>query len=167
MVSAADNSFTVIVREYLSKLEAPLTTALQKLVRYQYPKEVYALAFEVFSDSFTSQFPARVFFMDRSNTEYFLYENNVAKYPSPIDPEILKVEYVYPEELEEEFTAKDPELDPWSIATTEFIAWFYSCWTKAGGKNFPFVATIAHHDSSREFNLKTGQWQKSHAQFNP
>lgn len=162
-----ENSFNTIVREYLSRLEAPLVGALQKLVQYKYPKEVYALAFEIFSDGFTSQFPARAFFMDRTNTEYFLYENGVAKYPSPIDPNILKVVYVYPEEIEEEFTAKDPELDIWNIATIEFIAWFYSCWTKAGGKNFPLVATIAHHDSSREFNLITGQWQESYAQFNP
>lgn len=167
MSASAENQFAEILRTHLSQLEPALVSALKKLIEYQYPEELFALDVEIFSDSFTSQFPARAFFVDRKNCEYFVYENGVAKYPSPIDPEFLDIECVYPEEIEEQFVSLDPELDPWSIATSEFISWFSACWNKAGGATFPLVATIAHHDSTSEFNLLTGQWQARHAAFNP
>ena len=156
-----------MVRNHLSQLESDIVYALKEVIEYQYPEELFALDIEVFSDSFTSQFPARAFFLDQKNCEYFVYENGVATYPSPIDPEFLKIECVYPEEMEEKFVSLDPALDPWSIATSEFISWFSSCWNKAGGTSFPLAATIAHHDSTTEFNLLSGQWQARHAAFHP
>jgi len=167
MGTSVEESFRKSVRDHLSELDGQLVAALRKLVEYQYPPEVFALDIEIFSDTFTSQFPARAFFLDRENCEFFLYENGVAKYPSPIDPAILDIDCIYPDEMEEEFVSLDQKLDPWSAATSEFISWFASCWEKAGGATFPMAATITHHDSGREFNLLSGQWQQRHAAFTP
>lgn len=65
-----------------------------------------------------------------------------------------------PYELEEEYTSKDEALDPWHIATNEFIEWFSNCWLSAGGKSFKIKANIAPHDSNYEFNLKEGKWEQ-------
>ena len=167
MSSVPELLFRQAVREHLVQLDLPLTAVLRSLISYRYPPEVFALSFEVFSDSFTSQFPARAFFMDRSNCEYFVYEDGKATYPSPVEPELLAVERIYPEEVEERALLANPDLDARDIATAEFVAWFAACWERAGGSTFPLVATIAQHDSSREFNLVTMQWQPSYASFNP
>ena len=159
MASDPENIFRVRVREHLNTLEPGLVAVLASLIWHKYPKEVAVLDFEVFSDGFTSGFPARAFFMDKSNSEFFLRVNGKAQYPSPVDPGLLSVPEVYPQALEDVLVAESPESDPWHLATSEFIDWFRQCWVKAGGKDFRLMATIAHHDSSQELNLKTGQWQ--------
>ncbi|MGI0035819.1 MAG: hypothetical protein ACRD98_08115, partial [Nitrososphaera sp.] len=120
-----------LVRQHLAKLEARLVAALRSLISHNYPPEVFALSFEVFSDTFTSGFPARAFFMDRTNCEYFLYVNGEATYPSPIDPWLLDIDSTYPAEIEDDFLSRDPDLNTWDIATSEFISWFSECWDKA------------------------------------
>lgn len=165
MSKALKEEFRGLVRQHLTKLDARLVAALRSLISYNYPTEVFALSFEVFNDSFDSQFPARAFFMDRANCEFFLYVNGEATYPSPIDPELLDIDYIYPEEIEDGFLSRDPNLDTWDIATSEFIAWFSECWGKAGGERFSLFATIAEHDSPEEFNLLTKQWQPSYTSF--
>lgn len=165
MTALETDKFRAEVKRHLTDIDSRLVGALGALIAHQYPPEVFSLSFEVFSDSFTSQFPARAFFMDRDNCEHFVYVNGKAEYPSPIDPEILELDGIYPEELEEQFEEANPDHDAWSLATSEFIAWFYECWRKAGGERFPLSATIGEHDSDKEFNLKTGVWQESHASF--
>ena len=165
MASDPQSTFRERVREHLATLEQQFLPVLASLVSHKYPKDVAVLDFEVFSDSFTSGFPARAFFMDNSNSEFFLYVNGEAQYPCPVDPELLNVDQIYPESLESDLTTESPESDPWGLATAEFIAWFHSCWSKSGGKAFSLAATIAPHDSSEEFNLKTGQWQPRGSSF--
>jgi hypothetical protein len=165
MSETLEKEFRGRVRRHFAKLEPTLVVALRSLIGHSYPAEVFALSFEVFSDSFTEGFPARAFFMDRINCEYFLYVNGEATYPSPIDPELLDIDSTYPEELEDDFLSRDPDLNTWDIATSEFILWFSECWDKAGGARFSLVATIADHDSAEEFNLITRQWQPSYAAF--
>ena len=103
--------------------------------------------------------------MDRSNTEHFLWEGEKAKYPSPVDPDLLEIAHVYAVELEDELEEQSPESDSWSIATGELIQWFARHWQRVGGASFRLVATIASHDSSEEFNLRSGCWQPSYAEF--
>jgi hypothetical protein len=103
MSQTLEKEFRGRVRQHLAKLEARLVAALSSLIGHSYPMEVFALSFEVFSNSFTEGFPARAFFMDRTNCEYFLYVNGEATYPSPIDPELLDIDSTYPEELEDDF----------------------------------------------------------------
>ena len=98
--------------------------------------------------------------MDEDNSEHFVYIDGKAEYPSPVDPGLLKIEHVYPYELEEEFTSKDESLDPWHIATKELIEWFSKCWQAADGKTFKLKANIAPHDSNHEFNLVDSKWQE-------
>lgn len=105
--------------------------------------------------------------MDRDNCEYFVYADGKAKYPSPIAPEILEVNGIYPEKLEAKFQEENPAADAWSLATSEFISWFYACWLRAGGENFYLLASIGGHDSAKEFNLKSGVWQERNAHFHP
>jgi hypothetical protein len=165
MLSASAEIFRSEVQQYLSVLDLSLVDVLRALIEYDYPAEVFALSFEVFSDSFTSQFPARVFFVDRNNTEFFLYTEGEAQYPSPIAPELLEIDGIYPDEIEEALEALDPHADAWQIATQEFITWFAKCWGVAGGASFPLVATIVSHDSEQEFNLVQERWQSSYAAF--
>ena len=165
MTLLGSEEFRAEVKRHLLGFENRLVDALKSLIAHQYPPEVFSLSFTVFSDSFTSQFHARAFFMDCDNCEHFVYVDGKAEYPSPIDPKILDVGGVYPEELEEQFDETNPDSDAWSLATSEFIAWFHACWCKAGGEKFPLSATIGEHDSDKEFNLKTGVWQESYADF--
>jgi hypothetical protein len=159
MSLVAADEFRRAVRSHLTALTSSLQPVLEALVQYDYPREVVRLDFEVFSDCFTSQFPVRAFFVDRDNTEFFLFESGVARFPSPVDPGLLQIHGVYPEALENELIARDPSEDPWSIATAELIGWFWESWKSAGGEHFPLVAAISHHDSSQEFDLRAGRWR--------
>ena len=154
---------TQFKNQVATKLEAlsnDLVSVLQKLVQHNYPREVDSLSFEIFDDSFTSGFPVRVFFMDIDNSEHFISINGKPEYPSPVDPALLNINYVYPIELEEEFESIDSEFDAWSIASAELISWFSKCWLVAGGANFKLKASIAPHDSIKQFNLVSSEWQK-------
>lgn len=165
MSNSAEQIFRQAVKESLARLDSLVEGVLSSLIRHQYPPQVFALSFEVFSDGFTSGFPVRVFFMDRSNTEYFLWEEKQAKYPSPVDPGLLEIDHVYTEEQEEQLAKRSPESDPWNIASKELIQWFSKHWQRVGGASFPLAATIALHDSAEEFNLNSECWQPSYAAF--
>lgn len=165
MLSEIAEIFRSKVQSHLAVLDQKLVDVLRALIEHRYPPEVFAISFEVFSDGFTSQFPARAFFVDRNNTEFFLYTDGTAQYPSPVPPELLEIEGIYPNEMEESLEALDPSADAWQIATQEFITWFAKCWRIAGGASFPLVATIASHDSAQEFNLVQDRWQASYAAF--
>ena len=158
-MSPAELTFQKHVRSSLVELDALLIPVLGALVSHQYPREIAALDFEIFSDGFTSGFPVRAFFLDSRNSEFFVYFDGQATYPSPVDPALISIDCVYPVELEEQLEAESPGSDPWHIATKELLEWFVSCWQKAGGQRFPLAATIAHHDSSSELNLITGKTQ--------
>jgi len=155
-----EQEFTEKVGGYLGKLTDELQPILKQLIEYDYPQEVVTLAFEVFVDSFSSQFPVRVYFMDKDNAEYFIDLDGKAAYPSPVNPGLLEIDHVYPDEFEEEYIEKDEDLDPWQLATNELIKWFSKCWITAGGQRFKLNANIAPHDSHYEFNLVDSQWQE-------
>ncbi len=155
-----EQEFKEKVREHLEELTEPLMLILKELIEYDYPKDVATLAFEIFVDGFSSEFPVRAFFIDEDNSEHFVYIDGKAEYPSPVDSELLKIEHVYPDELEDEYTSKDESLDPWHVATNELIDWFSKCWLSAGGQTFKLKANIAPHDSNHEFNLVESKWQE-------
>ncbi len=162
-----EQRFRQTVRNGLAYIQSDLIVILHQLASHDYPESVHAIDFEIFSDSFTSQFPARAFFMDKFNCEYFIDVDGKASYPSPVDPELLTTGAIYPDELEDTILATSPDLDLWNAATEEFIPWFYHCWNEAGGKSLALAATLAHHDSRHEFNLQSGQWQPRGASFGP
>src|SRR5262249_13658805 len=143
----------------------PLVAVLRQLVQHDYPPEVISVDFEVFSDTWSEGFPARAFFMDRSNCEYFIFVNGKAEYPSPVDPGLLDVPHIITPEYADSVFDRDPNLDTFTLGTEEFIPWFAACWRKAGGAAFKLRATIAEHDHTQEFNLVSGQWQDRHAAF--
>ncbi len=62
-----EQEFTEKVGGYLAKLTDKLQPILKQLIEHDYPQEVVTLAFEVFVDRFSSQFPVRVFFIDKDN----------------------------------------------------------------------------------------------------
>ena len=154
-----DQAFREKVTYHLSRLTDDIKPVLKALIDHDYPKDVVSLAFEVFVDGFTEEFPVRVFFMDAENSEHFVYVDGKAEYPSPVDPGLLNIDHVYPPELEEEYTNKSDTLDPWWIATEALIEWFSKCWLAAGGGTFKLKATIAPHDSNNAFNLVENRWQ--------
>jgi hypothetical protein len=155
-----EQEFKEQVAAHLDKLSTDLEHVLNKLIDFEYPSEVVSLEFEIFVDGFTQEFPVRAFFMDKDNSEHFVYIDGKAEYPSPVDPGLLDIDGVYPEELEEEYTSKDDSLDPWDIATKEIVQWFSNRWLSSGGAKFKLKANIAPHDSNHEFNLIKSEWQE-------
>ena len=146
------------VKAYLSALNGDIEKVLSKLLKYDYPSAVKSIDFEIFVDGYSDEFPVRAFFMDEDNSEYFIYKNGKAEYPSPVDPGLLNIPYVYPQEFEDEFTDDDENFDPWSLATEEFISWFSERWLAVGGAFFKLSATIAPHDTMHVFDLVKSQW---------
>jgi hypothetical protein len=159
VMDSADQEFRRQVGLCLGALNSDIEPLLRRLIQHDYPLEVAAIDFEVFSDGFTSEFPIRCYFLDSNNCEFFVYEDGKATYPSPVDPGLLLLDGVYPSELESELEARSPDSDPWSIAADVFFGWFLSRWRAAGGAAFKRFATLAHHDSGSEVNLMTGARQ--------
>lgn len=155
-----EQEFSAKVQEYLNRLTSSIKLVLKELIEYNYPKEVVSLEFEIFADGFTQGFPVRAFFMDSDDSEHFIYVNDEAQYPSPVDPELLEIEHVYPYELEEKYINQDKEFDLWSIATDELIQWFSKCWKEVGGKSFQLKANIAPHDNDQAYNLVESKWEE-------
>lgn len=155
-----EQEFREKFQEHLDKLSLDIKLVLKELIEYSYPKEVVSLDFEIFADGFTQGFPVRAFFMDSSNAEHFIYVDGQAKYPSPVDPELLDIEHVYPYEFEEQYTSQDDEFEPWGIATDELIKWFSECWKEMGGESFQLKANIAHHDNDQAYNLIESKWEE-------
>tara|TARA_R110002020_G_scaffold36546_7_gene109963 strand:- start:792 stop:1274 length:483 start_codon:yes stop_codon:yes gene_type:complete len=154
-----EQEFRAGVRLYLESLDQDIEPVLAKLIAYQYPQEVGSIDFEIFVDAFTQEFPVRAFFMDSSNSEFFIYVDGKAEYPAPVAPELLNIPCVYSEEFEEAFTESDEEFDPWHHATEVLIEWFSEKWLNAGGTSFGLKATISPHNSPHKFNLITSEWQ--------
>jgi|SRR5688500_7564709 hypothetical protein len=159
------DEFKAAIHEGLRVYEDSLIAVLRLVVTHTYPSEVVAVDFEVFPDSWSQGFPARAFFLDESNSEHFIYVDGEARYPSAVDPGLLNVPYIITRECEESFCRRNPDLDTFTLGTEEFISWFAGCWRQAGGVTFALRATIADHDSDREFNLLTNEWQDRYAAF--
>jgi hypothetical protein len=155
-----EQEFREKVQEHLDKLILDIKPVLKELIEYNYPKEVVSLKFEIFANGFTQGFPVRAFFMDSNDSEHFVYVNGEAQYPSPVDPELLDIEYVYPYELEEKYINQDEDFNPWSIAIDELIQWFSECWKEMGGESFKLKANIAPHDNDQAYNLIESKWEE-------
>lgn len=155
-----EQDFSEKVQEHLRALTASIKPVLKELIEYSYPEEVVSLEFEIFEDEFIKGFPVRAFFMNSNDSEHFVYVNGEAQYPSPVDPELLDIEYVYPYELEEKYINQDDELEPWSIAIDELIKWFSKCWREVGGESFKLKANIAPHDNDEVYNLVDSKWEE-------
>lgn len=155
-----EQEFSEKVQEHLHGLTASIKPVLKELIEYNYPKEVVSLEFEIFADGFTQGFPVRAFFMDAGNSEHFVYVNGEAQYPSPVEPELLEIEHVYPYELEEKYINEDEDFDLWSIAIDELIQWFSECWKEMGGESFQLKANIAPHDNDQAYNLVESKWEE-------
>jgi hypothetical protein len=86
MTDDVAEDFKAAIREGLRAYEDSLIAVLRLVVTHNYPSPVVAVAFEVFPDSWSQGFPARAFFLDESNSEYFIYVDGEARYPSSVDP---------------------------------------------------------------------------------
>ena len=148
------------VVQALEAHSAALIGVLEQLVVHDYPSEVASLDFEVCPQSFTSGFPVRAFFMDRDNSEFFVYEGDDAQYPSPVDPGLLDLPSVIREDAAQDLLAADPDADDLTLAAEALIPWFGRCWLAAGGASFTRSATIAVHDDVRFFDLLQQRWQE-------
>ena len=155
-----EQEFSEKVQEHLQALTASMKPVLKELIGYDYPKEVVSLEFEIFADGFTQGFPVRAFFMDSNDSEHFVYINGEAQYPSPVEPELLKIEYVYPYELEEKYINQDEGFDPWSIAIDELIQWFSECWKEVGGESFQLKSDISPNYNDKAYNLIESKWEE-------
>jgi len=155
----SESKFRREVKHYLIALTKELSFQLKKLIDYNYPNEVKSIKFEIFPDMFTEGFPVRAFFMDSDNSEHFILEDGVVKYPAPITPELLNIQYVYPDWFENQYLENAQDLDTRTISSEEMIKWFHELWNNSGGGEFHLEATIASHDSLNYFDLKDGNWK--------
>jgi hypothetical protein len=153
-----ETKFREGVIEHLNVYNGDIEEVLSQLLKHDYPSEVKSLDFEIFVDGFSNEFPVRAFFMDEDNSEFFIYKNGIAEYPSPVDPSLLNIPYVYSDDFENQFTENDDDFDPWSLATEELINWFSERWLAIGGASFKLNATIAPHDTIHVFDLVKSQW---------
>lgn len=166
--TAIAQEFRQAVIAHLQPLTGDLIKVLRQLIGHNYPKEVFVISFEIFSDDFTHRFPVHTRFMDADNNEYFIFdERGRGKYPAPegFDAGLLNVGRVYPEGLEQQFQDREPTLDPWDLATRGLVEWFSKCWLEAGGKQFERHAVIGNHDDTSEFNLMTQTWQEAYSLY--
>jgi hypothetical protein len=164
MSSSTEQQFLRKFRRRLDGLRKKLEPVLAQLIIYNYPPEVAALDFEVFSDTWSGRFPARAFFLDKENTEFFVYEKGTATYPCSVDPSLLQDEILSWDE-EQGLLKAEPALEISSLGVNEFVLWFAQAWVAARGQDFPLSATIAEHDADKEFNLVVGKWQERYASF--
>ncbi|VAW70263.1 FIG01062751: hypothetical protein [hydrothermal vent metagenome] len=151
--------FKLEVRKNLNALNDKIDSVLSQLIKHSYPKEVKGVVFEIFTDTFTTKFPVRVFFMDGENNEIFIMRDEKTGHPLSVEQNLINIACVYQPELETQYTEKDEDLDPWSLATETLITWFSQRWLAAGGRFFDRCATIAPHDSRKKFNLVLSAWQ--------
>ena len=147
------------ILNHLKTFDDLLVPVLVQLIQQRYPLEVKTLAFEIFSEQFTEQFPIRVFFLDEDHSEHFVLVNGEARYPSVIDPSLILIDGVYPKAFEAECLSQG--IDIWTISAQVCMQWFIEHWSKVGGKNFTLLATIAQHDSSAQFDLIEQIWLDS------
>jgi len=152
-----EQQFRTKIREYFPQQDNALEEALSQLIDYEYPDEVVALVFIVSPERFTTGFPAHVFFMDDEFNEFFVYEDGEEEYPSPVEPGLLEIPYLYPKELESEFSAGEG-VDLHVVAANEFIAWFAERWQAAGGDAFEKKAIIMAHNGNKVFSLNANKW---------
>ncbi|PWF45384.1 hypothetical protein C7C56_017975 [Massilia glaciei] len=152
MAHAVEDEFKLAFRNGLAGLEQPLIGVLRQLATHNYPSEVVAIDFEVFSDSWSDGFPVRAFFMDATNCEHFVYVDGSAEYPSPVDPGLL-TEAIISDDVEWSLLERAPEMDAGALGEAELFPWFIACWQKAAGGGFLKRATLALHDDAREFDL--------------
>ena len=157
---SAQKEFEREVDTHLQRLNDDIEDVLRQLIEQDYPEAVKGLAFEVFPDSFTSEFPVKVFFMDKYNAQYFVFDQGKPEVPSDVPPELLDIDEVYPYELEDEYELKADDFDPWDVATHALIQWFSTRWQAAGGDKFALNACITPTDTMDDFNLKTGHWDR-------
>ena len=134
-----------------------LVAVLRRLVDHGYPSEVVEVAFEVFGYDFTSGFPVRAFFIDQSNSEFFVFENGEARYPCPVDPGLLDLPRVYDASLEEALLSANQDADSYMLAGKALVPWFAECWMAAGGASFSRRASIKLHDDTEVHDLLEGR----------
>ncbi len=151
--------FRSAVKQHLEPLRYDLVAVLEQIIAYDYPAEVVLLAFQIFSESFTNGFPVRAFFLDSSNSEFFVERDGKADYPSPVDPGLLEINYVYSSEFEAPYLEHFESIDPYTLAGLELIDWFADCWKAAGGNQFSRMATIEIHDDLDYYDLVEGVWK--------
>ena len=152
--------FQAGVTVYLEQLTERLVPVLLRLVECPYPPEIAFLDFEVFCDGFTEGFPVRAFFMDDTGCEFFVYRGTKAEYPCDVDPQLLRIKWVYPREFEKPFLVEDEELDTFTLAGLALIPWFARCWAAAGGGGFERGAQVGLHDDFRRFDLVKQAWSE-------
>jgi hypothetical protein len=139
----------------LACLEPALIAALRKFVRSDYPPEVVTLHFEVFSESWATDFPVRAFFLDENNGEFFVDVDGNAAYPTTVDPALLCGKRILSTAFEDDHAERYPDLDVSELGMQHLVPWFSLCWQRAGGHDFRRAATIAAHDDSKEYVLIT------------
>ncbi|MEZ6038688.1 MAG: hypothetical protein R3F29_14495 [Planctomycetota bacterium] len=156
-VSPPEAEFQLQVLQALDRQTSCMVTVLRQVIGHDYPDQVAAVAFEVFSDGFQEGFPVRMYLMDKDDL-YVEQDRSGGRRWMPVNPGLLQIDRVYGPELPESLHAVLPDADDWGLATDSLIRWFGKCWIAAGGLAFRRRAWIQHHDSIFRFDLAKQDW---------
>lgn len=148
------DDFKAFMDAKLTVLNDRLDPVLRALRDEDFPESVAALHFEVFHDGFTDSFPVRAFFLDKNGSEHFEYVDGAPRYPTDIDPQLIKIDHVLTvaeEEMwEEAVFTDDDDLGIWETQVAQLITWFRDRWLANGGVACKVTATIGGHDDPPE-----------------
>lgn len=158
-VSPPEAEFQLQVHQALDRHTSSMVAVLRQVIGHDYPEQVSAVSFEVFSDGFQEGFPVHMYLMDKE--DWFLEQDSPgASRWMPVDPGLLQIDRVYGPELPASLHTAVPGADDWELATDSLIRWFGKCWIAAGGLAFGRRAWIQHHDSIFRFDLAKQDWYR-------
>jgi hypothetical protein len=158
MIEEQASDFEQAVIERLEPHRAELVVNLRQLIRHEYAPGVARLHFEVYCDQFLDTFPVSFFYLDEKGDECGLGDATWPKVGDLVEAEeLLDEEFLEDEQFE--------GLDTMTASGQALIIWFADCWQAAGGKNFPFKATIRLHDAEiydagRYHDLVGSRWEQ-------
>lgn len=148
----AERDYRRLVRARLETLSARMVERLRGLFETPLHPDVAVVDVEVFADGTPPE--ARIFLMDRHNTEVFgdseeFLTSSLELLPG-VDSSQIDNERLY--EFEE------AGVDVFETNLDETITWLARCWERTGGGWPGIPAYVSPHDDVRSFDLREKRW---------
>ncbi len=156
-----DAAFRRAFLDHLTPLSGRLTTALRRLVRHDYPPAFWQLDFEIHDLWLDRGWPVVTYLYRKDFDQVIETDRAASGFPLRWINPLIKVTRLCPDSFLRRFGITDD--DYWYVPVAELvlIKWFHRCWIAAGGRQFPYRAIIAPHDTTRRFNLRSGRWTRT------
>ncbi len=145
------SEFYAFVDGALRPYESDVRGRLGELVNLDLAS-VARMHFEVYPENLHQGLPVVLFFLDQEGEEVPIGSGAM------VDPDIMDMDAVLPENYEEQWSERLPGCDLYTEAAGRFLRWFSARWDEAGGGVTGLRATIALHDDDRMFDLRNREW---------